>query len=53
MAKKVKDKNPYEILDQDLNIYLLAKYFVYDNELGIRIDREALEKYQFDEEIFI
>ncbi|WP_457641696.1 CRISPR-associated helicase Cas3' [Persephonella sp.] len=53
LDKKVKDKNPYEILDRDLNIYLLAKYFIYDDKRGIRIDKEALEKYQFDEEIFV
>ncbi len=53
LNEEVKDKNPYEILDQNLNIYLLAKYFVYDDELGIRIDKKTLEKYQFDEEIFI
>ena len=53
LNEKIKDKNPYEVLDQDLNIYLLAKYFVYDDEFGIRIDKEVLEKYQFDEEIFI
>ncbi|GAB6072400.1 CRISPR-associated helicase/endonuclease Cas3 [Venenivibrio stagnispumantis] len=53
LNEKIKDKNPYEILDRDLDIYLLAKYFVYDDELGIRIDKEILGNYQFDEEIFI
>jgi len=53
LDEKVKDKNPYEVLDENLNIYLLAKYFVYDDEVGIKIDKETLEKYQFDEEIFL
>ncbi len=53
LDEKIKSKNPYEILDQDLNIYLLAEYFVYDDELGIRIDKEALKNYQFDKDIFL
>ncbi|HHG74269.1 MAG TPA: CRISPR-associated helicase Cas3', partial [Persephonella sp.] len=53
LNEKIKDKNPYQVLDEDLSIYLLAKYFIYDDGLGIRIDKEAMKKYQFDEEIFL
>ncbi len=52
-GEDMKDKSPYSILDRDLNLYLLAKYFEYDKNLGIRINKETLEKYNFDEEIFI
>ena len=48
-----KDKSPYNVLSRDLNIYILAKYFEYDKNSGIRISKEALEKYRFDEDIFI
>ncbi len=52
-GEDMKDKSPYIVLDRDLNLYLLAKYFEYDKNLGIRINKETLEKYNFDEEIFI
>ena len=51
--EKVKSKSPYEVLDRDLNIFILANYFKYDEDLGIRINEEMLEKYNFDESIFI
>lgn len=50
---EIKSKSPYEILDKDLDIFVLAKYFEYDENLGIRISEETLKKYNFDEDIFI
>ena len=49
----VKDKSPYEILNKDYEIFTLAKYFSYDDELGIRLDKELLENYGLDDDIFL
>ena len=49
----IKNKSPYEILNKDYEIFTLAKYFIYDDELGIRLDKELLENYGLDDDIFL
>lgn len=51
--EKVKGKSPYEVLDKDLDLFLLAKYFEYDEELGVYINPDSLKSYNFEEDIFI
>jgi CRISPR-associated endonuclease/helicase Cas3 len=53
LDERIKNKSPYQILNKDLNLYLLAEYFKYDDSLGLKIDKEALAKYNLDENIFI
>lgn len=53
LNEKVKNKTPFEVLDKDLNLYILAKYFKYDDNLGIRLDKKELEKNDINKEIFI
>ena len=53
LDERIKNKSPYQVLNKDLNLYLLAEYFKYDDNLGLKIDKEALAKYNLDENIFI
>ncbi len=53
LNKNVKSKSPYEILDKNYDIFVLAEYFTYDNEIGLTFDRKILEKYEINEEMFL
>ena len=53
LDERLKDKSPFEILDKNYNIVVSAKYFDYDDNLGIRLDKELLKKYGVSEEIFL
>lgn len=50
--EKIKNNSPIEELDSDLGIYVLNKYFEYNNEIGITISEELLKNYQ-TEDIFL
>ncbi len=53
LDERVKDKAPFEILDKNYNIIILARYFDYDDKIGIKLNKENLEKYGLDEDMFL
>jgi len=51
LNEKVKNKTPIEVLDKDLELHILAKYFKYDDRLGVRLDKNELKKNEIEETI--